>query len=198
MKLLTPAELREATERDYRAACERAGAPVDNALIRQAAIADLELVDAAYRNGEICGTPKIDNDPIKERPDLIAQAHQQSGTHDADGKPLRFRALHANPQSVSERWGYATMRMYRIMEGAGRSSSLAGSAANAAIPRLAMKIVELEGNFLTRGAPPPSRGRVDRNPFRGLSDKDAARVYMRLVEDICDESTGVMGSWYVK
>jgi len=50
---------------------------------------------------------------------------------------------------------------------------------------------------MVRDRPAPTTG-IDHNPFRGLSDKDAARMFMRRVYDICDRSTGVLGHWWVK
>ena len=111
---------------------------------------------------------------------------------------MKFRAIHDRPQNVSERWGYATMRITRILEGAGRAATIEASVKDAQIPALAKKFADLWGWFQTFGGPPPPLGRVDPNPFRGLSPKDASRKFMRLVEDICDQSTGVLGSWYVK
>jgi hypothetical protein len=51
--------------------------------------------------------------------------------------------------------------------------------------------------FLFRNQSAAKRGFV-RNQFDGMPDADVARLYRRLVEDICDRSTGVLGSWYVK
>jgi len=36
------------------------------------------------------------------------------------------------------------------------------------------------------------------NPFYGKNDVDCARILQRLVEDICDRSTGKMGPWWVR
>lgn len=197
MKLLTPTELREATERDYRASFARAGYALTDEQIRRIAMSDLEMVDSARAAGDLASQRPATPAPIA-RPNNVAKAHEAAGTHEANGRTLKFRSLDANPQTLGARWGAAVARLARIMEGAGRAATLHGAVSNATVPRLAREWMNAYGYWLTRSAPPPTRGRVDHNPFRGMSDKDASKKLIRIGEDICDRSTGVLGSWYVK
>lgn len=202
MALLTDQELRAQMARDYAAAFRRAGLAESHAatLGDARALAELQIVAAAQRNGEIGGggpRPKADK-PGAFRPDVLQAAYDEGGFTRPTGDAVKFRSLHARPQTVSERWGYAVARISRILEGAGRAATFEDGLKNATIPALAKRFADLQGWFFTMGAPPPTNGRADPNPFRGLSSKDASRKFMRLVEDICDASTGVLGSWYVK
>lgn len=199
MRLLTPSELREATERDYRASFKAAGYTCTDDDIRKIAMADLLLVDAARSAGDLASqrAARPAEKPIA-KPRMAEKAYATTGMRKADGRTLKFRSLDANPQQLGARWGAACARLHRIMEGAGRSATLAGAVANSTVPKLAREWMDAYGFFMTRGGPPPSRGRIDPNPFRGLSDRDASRLLIRMGEDICDRSTGVLNAWYVK
>lgn len=115
--------------------------------------------------------------------------------------PYRPRALHADPSSISPRWPYAVARIYRIGEGA-KASTYERSVESSECPKLAKQYLETYAYYMTRTRPPPlhpdGRPRTDHNPFRGLSDYDAMRKFVRAVEDICDRSTGKLGPWYTK
>ncbi len=205
--LLGPQELRERLVQLYTTTYQRAFGRADQQEIEAKVIADLELVDAARRNGELCGPGRIaapGDRPASARPDLLAAVQAETGTtltkptERRAGIPYRPRVLHENPMVTSARWGAAVARIARITEGAGGASTFERATANAEIPALARRYAETFAFFLTRSKPPPPGGKVDHNKFRNLSDKDAARLFMREVEDICDKSTGVLGAWYVK
>lgn len=115
----------------------------------------------------------------------------------ADAVRYRPGVLHANPYKVSPRWPYAVMRIKRILEGAAKVSSIEGAVRGAEHAKLAQEYVEAWTYYMTRSKPPPLKG-ADHNPFRFMSDVDAAKKFMRLVEDICDRSTGRLGAWYVR
>lgn len=200
---LTPqakkALLVESYQRTYRAA----GMPSDAARVEREVVADLELVDAADRAGELSGgSPDPDAAP-RERKDPITEAERERGVRldvrpeDEPDRFVRSRTMDANPLFTSERWAMAGARIARILEGAGRSSILSQSVDTANAPKLAKEYAELWAYFMTRDRI-PLIGRTDHNPFRGLSDRDACRMLVRKVEDICDRSTGVLGPWYVK
>lgn len=182
----------------YLESYRRAGISMSQDQVEKQVVADCELVDAARRHGEIGGA-KPKRDERQTRPDVVEAAQRATGTRLTRGEQQydRFRFLDASPQATSERWGFATARLYRILEGVGKSSNFVTAVKNAEYPALAQAAAELWMHWLTRGMPAPSLG-VDHNPFRGLSNRDASRVFMRLVEDICDRSTGVLGPWYTK
>jgi hypothetical protein len=112
-------------------------------------------------------------------------------------RAYRPKALYANPLMIGERWAHAVKRIERIMEGCARANNLKAAANGAEYGGLATRFAETWAYYITRSKPSPTRG-MDHNPFRGLSDRDASRKFIRMVEDICDASTGVLGSWYTK
>lgn len=138
------------------------------------------------------------------RPDPLAQAAQKARVRLTKSEQERRQqaqayrpgALYADPSLVSERWSCAVGRFLRIFQGIAKSSDVTKAVSGAEYPELTREAVELWFHYFTdRHRPAPLTG-VDRNPFRGMSDKDATRKFMRLVEDVCDRSTGKMGSWY--
>ena len=197
--------MREHLVESYRQSYRRNGVELTQQQLERIVVADCELVDAAERAGELRGGGTPDPTPGPIRPNLIAQAeadnHKRLTLSEADrlatAIPVRPAVMHRNPMLVSERWGAACARIARIIEGVARASTFTAAVDGAELPTLARRYAEVWSYFLTRAKPPPVRG-VDHNPFRGLSDRDASRKVMRLVEDICDASTGVLGSWYVK
>lgn len=203
--LLSPQEIRTKLVMSYLMTLRAQKRDVDVRDVERMVVADLELVDAANRRGELTGGAQ-DRTPGPVRPDLLASAQEETHTKlsvkregEADrGHAYTYRSkmFHKNPMMMSERWGAAVARIGRILEGAA-GTSLAGAAKNAQIPELARAWVEVYSYWLTRNRPPPAN-RVDHNPFRGMNDQDAARLFMRKVEDICDRSTGLLGGWYVK
>lgn len=206
-ELLTPQQIRSRLVASYLFSYAAQGRRVDAADIERDVLAELELVDAARRLGELDGGGTKDPSPSSPRPDLLTAAQAETGTTlsvehgDIDvepDKPHQYKpnVLHRNPMERSARWGAAVARIGRILEGAS-GSTLTAAAANAQTPALARKWVEIYGYYMTRTMPSPA-SRVDHNPFRGLSDRDASRAFMRAVEDLCDQSTGALGSWYVK
>ncbi len=105
--------------------------------------------------------------------------------------------LYANPQQQSARWAAACARVGRICEGAQLSRNFEAACRTATMPKLAARYLETHFYLMTRNRPHWRPG-PDHNPFRGMNDADAVAKFQRLVEDICDASTGVLGSWYVK
>lgn len=195
--ILTPQQLRERLVEFYMVSFKRAYGGADRASIERKVIADLEFVDSAKRMESAAAAPRTATPPPRN---LAAKASADVGmTVTKDAEPgVRYRPnfLHKNPMLISERWGAATARLMRILQGSW-GSTLTAAAENSEVPRLAREFLDVYGYYMTRGRPAPLSG-VDRNPFRELSDKDAARLFMRKVEDICDKSTRELGGWYVK
>lgn len=105
---------------------------------------------------------------------------------------MRPRGLHARP--LSERAMNCHARCERILQGIARKSTIEGAVNGAEHPELARELVRLYVHFQLRHQAAPLFG-VDLNPFRHLSEMDAALKLWRLMEDICDRSTGRMGPW---
>lgn len=131
----------------------------------------------------------------RERANRSAMAGANLGA--PRGRAYRPVALHADPRIIGPRWPYAVMRIKRILEGVARSSSIVDAVNGAEYKALAKEYAETYAYYLTRTRPAPSKG-TDHNPFRHLSDFDAFKRFVRCVEDICDRSTGKLGSWFTK
>jgi hypothetical protein len=128
--------------------------------------------------------------------DLAPGLNLTRGDRSATAKAYKPKALYAIPQRISERWGFAVMRIKRVLQGA-KANNIKAATGNAECPKLALEFADLYTYYLTRAKAPPTKGK-DHNPFRHLSDVDAFRVFVRKVEDICDRSTGKLGAWYLK
>ena len=186
-----PRELRDVTMRDYLRAAERSGRPVDMVEIYRTAIRHLEIVDAYNRGIDLTRPtekPKQSAEPRR----FVAPEHPGERVAVAPTTGIRDRnILHRNPIEVSMRWSHAIARIRRIIAGASAGSSLAAGTTTAECPDLALRFLRLWADFMTRHR--ESR----HNPFRGYSEADCARIFMRGVEDICDASSGRLGPWMV-
>lgn len=116
----------------------------------------------------------------------------------SNATPYRPGILYANPMRISKRWPYAVMRIKRILEGAHRTSNIEHAVKESEYSALAKEYMETWMFYMTRNRPAPPRGRRDHNPYRNLSDTDAARMFVRRVEDVCDKSCRQLGGWWVK
>lgn len=143
------------------------------------------------------GGPSVDQQAreVVEDAGLIVTHSEQERL--ANARRYRPRVLHADPRTISHRWPYAVMRIARILESAARTPNLEHAVRDAEYSALAKEYVETWAYYMTRTRPAPLRG-TDHNPFRHMSDVDAARMFVRRVEDICDRSTGKLGSWCTK
>lgn len=191
---LDPQTVRERMIRSYTKGYERAGVKMTPRDIGRQVVSDCEIVDAARARGEISNGPRpgATPEPAKPRPNLVAQAAAEQGLRSgAGGTPVRFKVMHGDPTKISERWGYAAGRIARILEGVRRdTSSIVVAVEDAELGTLATEYAEVDAWMRMYSSENP------RNPFRGLSERDAARKYQRLIEDICDRSTGKLGPWY--
>jgi hypothetical protein len=196
--LSTPQEIKAATVRGYALAAQQTGQPVDMAAVEQAAVAHLQIVDA-YRAG-VDVTARATS---QERPNLAAAevaADPDSGVKLRDrGSPDRVAPLHGKGRRDGK-WAHARARLRRILEGMtpkfrttaqGAELDFTGSTSTAQIPQLARRYYRLWGNFMHR------HRQSRHNPFAGLSDADACRMFVAEVYAICDASTGRLGQWWV-
>lgn len=192
---MSPQEYRAAMTASYRASYDRAGIVASDREVEALVLADLHLVDAARAAGDLNRPPGPDA-PIaradRASADIIAAAERETGTElRTGGETVRFAVTHGNPMEMSSRWGAAVARIQLILEHAGRGATIGAAVDHAT---RAKEFAETWSHFMTRAGAAPS-GR-DHNPFRGMSDRDASRAFMRAVEDICDRSTGEFGSWH--
>lgn len=180
---------------------QRAGLKVTLAEMEKLAIADCEMVDNARAAGELAppsapATPRSTDDRARAQ-EVIAQ---ETGTRMVEpGHRYRPKAFDMNPVRFSERWGYAAGRIKRILEEIQpKSSSLTAAVegAGSSLRALAMEYIEAAAAFYHLRGRATIAGKP--NPYFGVSDKDASRMFVRAVEDICDRSTGKLGHWWLK
>lgn len=194
--IASPLELRDATVRDYTRAARRIGLEPDVEAIARLAQADLTLVDAYEREVKRSPAPAAPRQRARPRQSALEKAQQEQGVKVVQDHATRDRphVLYAKAHMVSQRWSHATARIARILQGVTASSDISQSLQDAVAPKLAKEFAELYIHFQLRGR------QSKHNPFRGLSARDAARMFVRKVEDICDRSTGIpgLGPWWVK
>lgn len=188
--LKSPLELKEATIRDYMRNGERGGMPSSRADVEKLAKADLEMVDAYKRGIDL--SPKLPKKRVKR--DVIVPPTEMPGPQVRQGAPAkrdRPDVLYAQAHKVSQRWPFAMGRIKRIIDGATQSASNAVLMSTCECPDLALEVRRLHADYLMRG-------RISKhNPFSGLSEDDARRKMIRMVEDICDKSSGRLGPWWI-
>lgn len=193
--LTDPLEIRDATVRDYVRNAVRMGYRPDVEAISRLAVADLILVDNAKREAKRAAPAANTNKAKRKREDVLAKAQQETGVTIRAGGAKRTSAsiLNVPAHMANARWTYACARIMRILQGTTKKGSLEDAVKDAQIPALAREYADLYINYFLL------RNRIDKNnPFLGLNDRDASRKFMRLVENICDRSTGVLGGWFVK
>jgi hypothetical protein len=174
----------------YRQNYRRHGIDLDAADLERLAVHDLELIEAAKR------TPtRRDMKPRAPRVTLESKVAETGSRLIKPPPSWQPALLHANPMTIDERWSRAVARIKRIQtEGCQLGAN--GVTFIGALGVLAKDYATIYACFLFRNQSPTKRGFV-RNQFDGMPDADVARLYRRLVEDVCDRSTGVLGSWYV-
>lgn len=197
---LTDAQLRSATAADIAAVAQRTGRSLTSRQADQAAAWTLEELDRAARIAADQPAVKAPAAPAPRAP-TVATADDPSGpvARKGAGRYDRSPLLHAS-QAPDSKWAHAVARLKRILEGMvpvtrrggqGMELDFTASTATAQIPALARRYYRLWGNYLHRTR------KVRHNPFAGLSDHDALRMFESEVFSICDASTGRLGQWWV-
>lgn len=191
--LRTAQELKQATVRDYLRAGARMGITAPMSEVEKLAQADLEMVER-YRRG-IDMSPRPAKKKRESRAEKLILTPQEAANEPklkaASKNRDRPDVLYANASKMGERWGYALGRLRRILEGAGRANTPEGVASTSECPDLALAVRKIHAEYLTRSRNHPL------NRFAGLRDDEARRKLQRLIEDICDKSTGRLGPWWV-
>lgn len=189
--LKTPQQVREATVRDYKRNAERAGQSPPVEVLEKLAIADCEMADAYMRGIDLSPAARK-RKPVEKTPRIIQPKDEIDAQLKAAPAQRDRPMTYADFLKISTRWPYAMGRMKRILEGAQPNRDPLKVAASCEVPDLAVKLLRLQRNWLMRHR--DSR----HNPFRGLNDRDALRMLVRSIEDICDQSTRRLGPWWVK
>jgi hypothetical protein len=188
-----PQAIKELAVRELAAKVRRAGGAVDMRVIEAMAHEELRLVDAYRRE---IRKAAVSRQPKQRRVDPIAEASRKLNVRVAKGAGVRVAPLitRTPAHEVSERWAHAVARIHRILENSGETkvADVDRALQGTAVPKLAREFLEVWWHYQIRH-------RISKhNPFAGLDEKDSARLFMRRVEDICDRSTGVLGSWWVR
>lgn len=187
--LVTGTALKDATARDYRRAFERAGQHIEPAALERLAVADLDLAD----NFEHDSTPRTKpaRDTATERKTLEQEA-QASGATIVTGQMIKreIASLHAKPIPGSK-WSYAMGRLARILARPNLPSRKPWE--DCEIPHLAKRVYELKAFVTFRHL---EKVGDQANPFFGLSARDFERKFRAMTMQICDESTGRLGTWW--
>lgn len=180
--------------RHRKLAAARAGVAVTEAELERGAVDDLIIVEALKRGHDPTRQTKRTK---PQKAEAVAAAAPEParpfrivnpGELDIERIPL----LHSRPAAISRRWAAAVERLRLIMEGAAPAPTHDEMLATANCPDLALDWWKLYASFRFRHRD------TRHNPFRDMSNRDAARALMRWVEDICDRSTGRLGPWQEK
>jgi hypothetical protein len=203
LRIANPHELRERMTSLYVAQFRRAyGVEMQRDLVGALVSSQLAYVDSVRAAGDLrestssapTHVPPVDKrilaTPTDDRPPAPAPDH---GDRPVDYRP---DVLFKNPMHIGERFALAMGRMARICEGVGVAATFGVASTTAQMPALARRFADHYAWFMTRDRPAPTKG-VDHNPYRGMTDRDAARAFMRAIEDIADASSGRLGPWRV-
>lgn len=187
--------LKERTVRDYKRWAERVGRSVDADTLERQAVADLELADA-FDRGAVAPSSKPNPEKVQAKRETLAEQASEHGAEIVTGKTIKreLAALHAKARPGSK-WSYAMGRLARILQRPALPSREPWK--DCEIPALAKKVYRLQAFVALDPMRTQERVGGEVNPFYGLSDRDFSRKFRRLIEDICDESVGRLGHWYV-
>jgi hypothetical protein len=190
--LLSDQALKQATVRDYKRWAERAGQSVDAQALDRLAVADLELADNYDRSAK----PAVPSAPDPEREQaarksLDAEA-AESGAEIVTGKMVKREIASLHAKSIpGSKWSYAMGRLARILARPNLPSRKPWE--DCEIPRLAKRVYELKAFVLFRHM---EKVGDQVNPLFGLSAVDFERKFRAMTIQICDESTGRLGTWW--
>ena len=202
MKPLNDRELKDATVRDYTRNARRMGLQPDLESIEALVVHDLTLVDR-YEADQASKPKKkpakkerdIRTDELQEQLDEHGmRAYVNENPKDRPGDAI----ADATPKSEKAIAMFARIKEIlrprgSIAAAANQGKTLEESLIECQAPVLAREFLELWTWYV------PLRALWSpKNPFYWLSDGDAAKKFIRGLEDICDRSTGQFGHWWVK
>jgi hypothetical protein len=202
----SPQELREWTVEDYTVMARAMGLPSDRETIERQAVSDLSLYDAIQR--EDYRTPPSAPSPEKQAEERQSRAQNldvhMAEKHGAqvmrgDEKVVsqRGKIMHAT-SAPTDRWSNAKARVFRICQGRTNHPDPVVATSTCEMPKLALALFKIQAFVITRHVPPwklPPGSEA--NPFFGLKPDEYMKKMQRMIEDVCDKSTGRMGPWHV-
>lgn len=199
-----PHELRDRTIRDYTRSMGAPGMPSTAEGIERLALADLALGDAYNRDAPTGFAPTAEQRAAAKAERDAAQASEMRarGIELTRSKPRDLGPQLDIPPSIglSDRWMHAKGRLSAILRGAGPPRRFPSGAfdfrsmtSTCECPDLAYRFLAAWFDFDLRHVPETAR----HNPFYGMAHRDASLKLVRVVEDLCDKSTGRLGPWWV-
>lgn len=199
MRLATPNELKEITIRDYMRDAARAGRSMSIGQAERLALRDCQIYDAVTREQRAPQAPAAP-DPAKvaEKAAALDVEAAKVGAEVDHGQIKTRRApvatLHKRHRKDS-RAAFVKGRINRIISGATPSRDFKVACSTAECPDLAYEVMTMYANIVTRNM--PRRAIDEPNPFAGMTERDASRMSMAILENICDRSSGRLGPWWV-
>lgn len=201
-----PRVLRDRTVADYMRNMGAPGMPATPDGIEALAVADLNLSDA-FRRDEPAPLPRKPMDPAEAQAradEAVAAKVRETGAEVTRAPRDLGPQFDLPPEyGASERWQAAKYRLAMIMRGASPpirrpdgSFDFRSMTATCEAPALAYKFLCHWFDHDLRYVAQTQR----HNPYFGLSNRDASLKLARLVEDLCDQSTGIpgLGAWRVE
>ena len=202
----SPQELRDSMVEDFMVMNRSMGLPDDRPTVERQALTYLHVHDAVQREAPAPPPPPTreeraaaERDRAKRLDERAAERHQAHIMRGHERVVSTKNAVMHAKTLPTDRWSYAKARIARICEGVINHPDIVKATAGCTMPKLAREVFRIQGFVLTRHTPPNQMPPgSERNPFFGMSEADYAAKFRRLIEDICDRSTGRLGSWYVK
>ena len=206
-------DMREGMVAEEIAISARAGVSLDRRAAERLIASDLAIADAVVRESTPAWARSIP-DP-QESAARDAEQRQRLGAElskrgaavpdaDAGYSVRKSKLIHATSMPDSS-WSLAKGRIARILSDRTEHPDIRVACSTCVAPGLALEIVALQAFVMASlegrhtGKWRPERPGDEPNPFWGLSPDDFGRKMMRLIEDICDRSTGIpgLGPWRV-
>jgi hypothetical protein len=184
-----PQWVRETLVEDYLGVARRNGQNPNVADVERLALNDLAVTEAVRRDDKPRAPKAKTPAPVDRVPQAARKAAGELGwevTKRPIGQPRKsaFKSFMNKPPG-NPKQAAAIMRLGQILSP--KSNFRPSKEFDYVLPRLAQKFAETM-QALDRG----------RGEYEGKSEIDCERITWRVVEDICDKSTGVLGPWWVR
>lgn len=199
-QLKDPHEIKAAIVEQYHANSRRMGLEVSGADLERIAASDLQAVDRyeSARKAAPAAAPAAPNpNRVNKGAEYAAKrgaTFQKSMVAPGERSPIGDMIMSAKPKTMSPRFDAMMARAFRIMQPnetvGGRGMEAMAKASDT--PLLAKKMLAEFMNYKLWHLAP------GKNPYSTPNEKDRAKIFIRRVEDLCDQSTAFYGPWWVK
>lgn len=208
----SPSDLREGMIAEEITIAQRAGVNLDRRTAEKWIASDLALSDAVARESTPAWAKRIDAeakaqaaaDQARRLADELGKRGAAVPDADAGYSVRKSKLIHAASMPDST-WSLAKGRIARILSDRTEHPDIMVATSTCVAPGLAREVVALQAFIMDSlegrhtGKWRPQRPGDEPNPFHGLKPDDFGRKFMRMIEDICDRSTGIpgLGPWRV-